>query len=69
MKADELNDFYRIPADNRDLNYQKYTNLGNLEDSTNKDYNSHNTIRKNINEIKTLLLDLEIVKKSMERND
>jgi UDP-N-acetylglucosamine 4,6-dehydratase len=69
MKADELNDFYRIPADIRDLNYQKYTHLGNLEDPINKDYNSHNTIRKDINEIKTLLLDLEIVKESIERND
>ena len=50
-KADDLGGFFRIPADNRDLNYSKYfqrrKNISLVED-----YNSHNTIRLNVEDIK-----------------
>lgn len=63
-KADDLGDFYRIPADMRDLNYTKYvqTDGPNLVD---EEYNSDNTYRLNVNELKQLLLTLEYVKNEM----
>ena len=61
IKAEDMGEFYRIPADNRDLNYSKYFSEGQ-EDTTNiEDYNSHNTIRLNVNEIKLLLGKLPVI--------
>jgi UDP-glucose 4-epimerase len=61
MKAEDMGDFYRIPADNRDLNYAKYFSEGNEDTDNIDDYNSHNTNRLNINEIKLLLSKLSII--------
>lgn len=60
-KAQDLDKFYRIPADLRDLNYTKYLN----EDGPrlkNEEYNSDNTKRLNVKELKSLLLTLDYVK-------
>ena len=64
-KADDLGDFYRIPADNRDLNYDKYFSEGQ-HDIAIEDYNSHNTKRLDVKGIKKLLKELEIVKKTIK---
>ena len=61
-KAFDTGNFYQIPADNRDLNYKKYFDNGNINTSETEDYNSHNTERLNIEEIKKKLLSLEYVK-------
>ena len=64
-KADNLDRFYRIPADNRDLNYGKYFEKGDLEFEV-EDYNSHNTKRLNIEEIKGKLLSLDYVQNMLK---
>ncbi|MBC6369204.1 polysaccharide biosynthesis protein [Algoriphagus sp. AK58] len=60
-KAEDLGDFYRIPADNRDLNYGNYFTEGSTKVETLEDYNSHNTIRLTIPEIKEKLLSLPFI--------
>lgn len=55
-RAKNLGDYYRIPPDDRDLNYGKYVEDGNKEISRHKDYNSHNTERLDIAQMKYLLL-------------
>lgn len=63
-KAEDLGDFYRIPADFRDLNYTKYlaTDPPRLQD---KEYNSDNTYRLNVEELKSLLLTLPYVQEEL----
>ena len=63
-KAVEEDKFYRIPADNRNLNYDNYQFKGNSIQNID-DYNSHNTTRLNIDEIKKKLISLEIVKNAL----
>lgn len=60
-KAEDLGDFYRIPADNRDLNYGNYFTEGSTKVETLEDYNSHNTTRLTIPEIKEKLLSLTFI--------
>ena len=62
VKADDLGDYYRIPADNRDLNYDKYFVEGEVEVSSMEDYNSDNTTRLDIEGVKKLLLSLDYVR-------
>jgi len=64
-KAIDLDGFYRIPADNRDLNYTKYFDQGNVKTSEIEDYNSHNTRRLSVNEVKEKLLSLDYVRDSL----
>ena len=52
--------YYRIPADNRNLNYQKYIDQGNVDLNNIEDYNSHNTDRLDIEGMKELLLKLDL---------
>ncbi|OED98592.1 polysaccharide biosynthesis protein [Vibrio breoganii] len=61
-KALDMERYYRIPADNRDLNYSVYEKDGNQDVNLLDDYTSHNTYRLNINEIKQLLKSLPEVK-------
>jgi len=61
VKAEDLEGYYRVPADNRDLNYGKYYVEGNKKISLNDEYHSHNTKRLNIEEIKSKILDLSYV--------
>ena len=62
MKAEDMGDFYRIPADNRDLNYNKYFVEGDLTIEISEDYNSHNTKRCDVDGIKQLLYNLPIIR-------
>ena len=65
LKAIDLGSYYRIPSDNRDLNYANYVSNG--EDSTNdiEDYNSHNTDRLDVEGVKKLLLKLDFIKEDI----
>ena len=61
-KAQDLGDYYRIPADNRDLNYDRYINKGTSKLEKVEEYNSHNTNRLNVKQMKQLLKKLEMFK-------
>ena len=65
MKAEDMGDFFRIPADNRDLNYDKYFIEGTQTIDIIEDYNSHNTHRSNVNGIKLLLNELSLIKEKI----
>jgi len=65
IKAEDMGDFYRVPADNRDLNYNKYFTQGNEISETIEDYNSHNTDRCTVEDIKQLLFNLPIIKEKI----
>jgi UDP-N-acetylglucosamine 4,6-dehydratase len=65
MKAVDMGDFYRIPADNRDLNYAMYYFNGEQDLNEISDYHSHNTKQLNIDEVKLLLSGLSYVKKEL----
>jgi UDP-N-acetylglucosamine 4,6-dehydratase/5-epimerase len=60
--AVDMGGHYRIPADNRDLNYAKYFSEGEESISNLDDYTSHNTRRLNVEEIKALLLKLDFIR-------
>lgn len=60
--AKEMNNYYRIPADNRDLNYSKYFEEGESDLSKIEDYNSHNTDRLDIEGMKKLLRKLDFIR-------
>ena len=60
MRAEGLPGFFRIPADNRDLNYDNYFSKGNPEFGKIEQYTSHNTHRLNVEEMKQLLLKLKL---------
>ncbi|EXJ23315.1 UDP-N-acetylglucosamine 4,6-dehydratase [Alkalibacterium sp. AK22] len=64
--ARDMGGFYQVPADTRDLNYEKYFNEGDEQLSTEEEYNSHNTERLNIEQIKKRLLELDYVKAQLE---
>lgn len=62
MKAIDLEGFYQIPADNRNLNYDKFIDKGNHEVELADSYHSHNTDRLNVEGMKKLLLKLDLFK-------
>jgi UDP-glucose 4-epimerase len=64
-KADDMGLYYRIPADNRDLNYAQFFSEGEQDISSLDDYTSHNTRRLNVSEIKELLLSLDYLKEEL----
>lgn len=64
-KAQDMGRYYRIPADNRDLNYDKFILSGQPEANNVDDYTSHNTTRLNVAEIKELLLSLTYIKEEI----
>ncbi|MGB8972658.1 MAG: polysaccharide biosynthesis protein, partial [Pseudomonas capeferrum] len=64
-KADDMGRYYRIPADNRDLNYKKYFVEGEQHISELDDYTSHNTERLDIEGIKALLLKLDYIQEEL----
>ena len=63
--AEDLGNYYRIPADNRTLNYEKYFIDGDLKADYGWEYTSHNTTRLDIAGITELLLKLEYVREQM----
>ncbi len=60
VNAIDMGEYYRIPADNRNLNYQKYVDQGNADIEKIEDYNSHNTQRLDVDGMKELLLKLDL---------
>lgn len=65
VKAEDLGDYYRIVPDDRDLNYGKYFTEGEEKIAEVEDYNSHNTRRLNVEEIKELLLKLDYIRQEL----
>ncbi len=68
-KAIDMDDYYRIPADNRDLNYGKYFTEGESKVSEVEDYTSHNTHRLDVEGMKKLLMKLPIIRKDILNED
>lgn len=64
-KAEDMGQYYRIPADNRDLNYDKFILEGQPEANDVDDYTSHNTQRLNVFEVKELLMTLRDVSEQL----
>ena len=64
-KATDMGDYYRIPADNRDLNYGKFFTEGESKVSEVNDYTSHNTEQLDVEGTKKLLLKLELIRKDL----
>jgi len=65
-KAQDLGNYFRIPADNRDLNYSKYLENGSIDITKAEEYTSHNTTRLNKEELKKLLLSLDYVQNELQ---
>ena len=65
LKAEDMGNFYRIPADNRDLNYNQYFFEGEKDISQIEDYHSHNTRREDVDGVKKLLSTLPLVRKEV----
>jgi UDP-glucose 4-epimerase len=63
--AKDMGNFFRVPADTRDLNYDKYFVEGDAKLSGEEEYNSHNTVRLNVEQIKEKLLELEYVRNEL----
>lgn len=66
VKAEDMGDYYRIPADGRDLNYDLYFNQGKNHVSEVEEYHSHNTERLDIEGTKQLLLKLDMIRDDLK---
>lgn len=64
-KAEDLGAYYRIPADNRDLNYAQYFSEGEERISQQEDFTSHNTERLDVSQVKALLLKLDYIREAL----
>jgi UDP-glucose 4-epimerase len=64
-RARNLGDYYRVPCDDRDLNYDNYFSKGDEEVARIEDYHSHNTRRLDVNEMERLLLKLEFIRQDL----
>jgi UDP-glucose 4-epimerase len=65
-RADDMGGYYRIPADSRDLNYNKYFVEGQPDVSTIDDYTSHNTRRLDVEQVKDVVSQLDIVREAID---
>ena len=66
LVAEDMGDFFRVPADQRDLNYDKYFDTGDANLSTEEEYNSHNTRRLTLSQIKEKLLQLDYIREQLD---
>ena len=64
-RSEDLGGYYRIPADSRDLNYAKYFVEGQTAISEIDDYTSHNTHRLSVDEIKQVLMQLDLIREAV----
>jgi UDP-glucose 4-epimerase len=64
-KAEDMGNYFRVPADNRDLNYAQYFTEGEKKIASFDDYTSHNTQRLNVAQIKELLLKLDFIREEL----
>lgn len=69
VKAEDMGKFFRIPADNRDLNYAQYFSEGEQAVSVIEDYHSHNTIQLGVEGMKKLLIKLPLIRKEVFGED
>ncbi|NEU10273.1 polysaccharide biosynthesis protein [Flavihumibacter sp. R14] len=69
IKAEDMGDFYRIPADNRNLNYNQYFSEGEIDVSKVDDYHSHNTAQLNAEGMKELLIKLPVIQEAMKGHE
>ncbi len=65
-RALDLGDFYRVPADQRDLNYDKYFKEGSVERARIKEFNSNNTVILDVDQVKEKLLSLKEIRDELE---
>lgn len=65
-RSDDLGSYYRIAADTRDLNYSKYFSEGEQRITAEDDYTSHNTRRLDVDELKTLLMGVDRIRREVE---
>ena len=65
VRAEDLRDYFRVPADTRDLNYANFVAQGNERISYEEEYTSHNTRQLDVSEIKKLLRTLDCVQQAM----
>jgi UDP-glucose 4-epimerase len=66
-RAEDLGKYYRIPMDDRDLNYERFFEVGNPIKENLEPYTSHNTKRLNVEDIKNLLLTVDLVKEELKK--
>lgn len=67
QKAEDMGEYYRVPPDNRNLNYSSYFSEGQQVDSNQSDYNSHNTERLDQNSLIKLLMKLDFIKDQLNK--
>lgn len=67
LKATDIDNYYRIPADTRDLNYKIYFDEGSKSIKDVKEYNSHNTERLNKSQLTDILLKMDFIKQELEK--
>jgi len=67
--AVDLGDYYRIPADNRNLNYDKYFTKGNISSNVIEDFHSHNTYRLENDELIATLMGLDLVQQELKKDE
>ena len=65
-KAEDMDRYFRVPIDGRDLNYNKFFVDGEASVSYADDYTSHNTTQLDVNEVKELLVKLPLVKRALD---
>ena len=68
-KAVDLGDFYRVPADNRSLNYDKYFCEGNTKRNTMEEFNSNNAVLLNVEQVKERLLNLSYIQEELKKDN
>ena len=68
VRSEDMGDYYRVCADGRDLNYDKYFVNGKVHTQADEDYTSHNTTRLNVEQVVQHLLTLDYVKKELEEH-
>jgi len=68
-KAIDMGNYYRIPCDSRDLNYDKFFVEGDEKVAQIEDYHSHNTHRLNVQQMKDLLLKLDMIREDLKLNN
>ena len=66
-KAVDLGNFYRVPSDKRDLNYDKYFSVGDTRENILGEFNSDNTKLLTVQQIKERLLDLPYIREELEK--
>jgi len=65
--ATDMGNFFRVPADTRDLNYDQYFTDGSERLSTTEEYNSHNTIQLTVEQVKEKLMTLDLIREELGR--